>query len=101
MTGAAKAAIDSLTSGCTSARHRQRRRDRDRGVQAFVALPKASVATAIHLVRLNFARYLALALEFQLASDVLQTAITPTLGPIRHSRGDRDDPDGVQLLSLS
>jgi uncharacterized membrane protein len=29
-------------------------------------------------VRLDFARYLALALEFQLAADVLQTAISPT-----------------------
>jgi uncharacterized membrane protein len=29
-------------------------------------------------LRLDFARYLTLALEFQLASDILQTAISPT-----------------------
>ena len=29
-------------------------------------------------VRLSFARYLALALEFQLAADILSTAVAPT-----------------------
>jgi uncharacterized membrane protein len=50
------------------------------GVQAFIALPKAMRGERrFTAVRLDFARYLALALEFQLAADVLQTAITPTL----------------------
>lgn len=50
------------------------------GVHAFVALPKAIRGERrFTAVRLDFARYLALALEFQLAADVLQTAVTPTL----------------------
>jgi uncharacterized membrane protein len=49
-------------------------------VQAFIALPQAMRgARRFTAVRLDFARYLALALEFQLAADVLQTAVTPTL----------------------
>jgi uncharacterized membrane protein len=49
-------------------------------VQAFIALPKAMRgARRFTAVRLDFARYLALALEFQLAADVLQTAVTPTM----------------------
>jgi uncharacterized membrane protein len=50
------------------------------GIQAFIALPKAMRGgQRFTTMRLDFARYLALALEFQLAADVLQTAITPTL----------------------
>jgi uncharacterized membrane protein len=49
------------------------------GIQAFVALPAAVRGRRrFTAVRLDFARYLALALEFQLASDVLQTAISPS-----------------------
>src|SRR5438046_1060430 len=49
-------------------------------VQGFIAVPQASRgARRFTAVRLDFARYLALALEFQLAADVLQTAVTPTL----------------------
>jgi uncharacterized membrane protein len=49
-------------------------------VQAFIALPTAlRGARRFTAVRLDFARYLALALEFQLAADVLQTAVTPTM----------------------
>lgn len=49
------------------------------GVQALVGLPGAVRGTRrFTAVRLDFARYLALALEFQLASDVLQTAISPS-----------------------
>ena len=49
------------------------------GVQAFVGLPAAVRGRRrFTTLRLNFARYLALALEFQLASDVLQTAISPS-----------------------
>jgi len=50
------------------------------GVHAVIALPKAMRGERrFTAVRLDFARYVALALEFQLAADVLQTAITPTL----------------------
>ncbi|HKW47846.1 MAG TPA: DUF1622 domain-containing protein [Gemmatimonadaceae bacterium] len=49
------------------------------GVQAALGLPAAIRGRRrFSAVRLDFARYLALALEFQLASDVLQTAISPT-----------------------
>ena len=49
------------------------------GVQAFLGLPAAVRGRRrFTAVRLDFARYLALALEFQLASDVLQTAISPS-----------------------
>jgi len=49
------------------------------GIQAFAALPKAMRGRRRFTeVRLDFARYLAMALEFQLAADVLQTAISPT-----------------------
>jgi len=49
------------------------------GVQAFVRLPAAVRGRRrFTAVRLDFARYLALALEFQLASDVLETAISPS-----------------------
>lgn len=49
------------------------------GIQAFVALPAAYRGRRRFIsVRLDFARSLALALEFQLAADVLQTAISPT-----------------------
>lgn len=49
------------------------------GVQAVVALPAAVQGRRrFTAVRLDFARYLALALEFQLASDVLLTAISPS-----------------------
>jgi len=41
-------------------------------------------ATLFAGVRLDFARFLALGLEFQLASDVLKTAITPTFEQIGH-----------------
>jgi len=49
------------------------------GARALAALPSAIRGTRRFTeVRLGFARYLALTLEFQLASDVLQTAVTPT-----------------------
>jgi uncharacterized membrane protein len=49
------------------------------GIAAVVALPGAvGGKRRFTQVRLDFARYLALALEFQLASDVLQTAIAPS-----------------------
>jgi len=49
------------------------------GVQTFRELPRALRGQIrFTQVRLDFARYLAMALEFQLASDVLQTAISPT-----------------------
>ncbi len=49
------------------------------GVQAFVRLPAAMRGRRrFTAVRLDFARSLTLALEFQLASDVLQTGISPS-----------------------
>ncbi|HZI41962.1 MAG TPA: DUF1622 domain-containing protein [Gemmatimonadaceae bacterium] len=49
------------------------------GIQALVTLPKAMRGQRRFTeVRLDFARYLAIALEFQLASDVLETAISPS-----------------------
>ena len=49
------------------------------GIQTFRELPGALRGQRrFTQVRLDFARYLAMALEFQLASDVLQTAISPT-----------------------
>jgi len=48
-------------------------------IQAFAELPKAIRGLRRFTeVRLEFARYLAMALEFQLAADVLQTAISPS-----------------------
>ena len=47
-------------------------------VVLFVRNLYADRNTDFHEVRLLLARYLALALEFQLASDVISTAIAPT-----------------------
>ena len=50
-------------------------------VHAFAALVAAHVKRQIatfRSIRLTFSRYLSLALEFQLAADILATAITPT-----------------------
>lgn len=41
-------------------------------------------ATSFNAVRLDFARYLALALEFQLGADILSTAIAPQWLEIRN-----------------
>jgi len=47
--------------------------------QAVAALPAAIRGERRFTgVRLDFARYLALTLEFQLAADVIETALTPT-----------------------
>ena len=40
--------------------------------------------TSFNAVRLDFARYLALALEFQLGADILSTAIAPSWPEIRN-----------------
>ena len=45
---------------------------------AFVRAIGAREAANFNAIRLKFARYLALALEFQLGADILSTAITPT-----------------------
>jgi uncharacterized membrane protein len=53
-------------------------------IGAFYALRELVVAhvscrtTSFTSIRLEFSRYLSLALEFQLASDILSTAIAPT-----------------------
>jgi uncharacterized membrane protein len=49
------------------------------GAQAIAALPAAIRGDRrFTQVRLDFARYLLLTLEFQLAADVIETALTPT-----------------------
>ncbi len=49
-------------------------------------------------VRLGLGRYLALGLEAQLASDVLRTAVAPTLREIGKTSFGRRDPDRTDLL---
>lgn len=44
----------------------------------FVCLLFSSESTDFQPIRLTLARYLALALEFQLGADILSTAIAPT-----------------------
>ncbi|CAA9484753.1 MAG: hypothetical protein AVDCRST_MAG45-379 [uncultured Solirubrobacterales bacterium] len=48
-------------------------------------------------VRLQLGRFLALGLEFQLASDILSTAVSPSFAD-RQAGGHRHDPDRPQLL---
>ena len=49
------------------------------GARAAAALPAAIRGERrFTQVRLDFARYLALTLEFQLAADLIETALTPT-----------------------
>lgn len=45
---------------------------------AFLRALAARESANFNAIRLGFARYLALALEFQLGADILSTAITPT-----------------------
>ena len=45
---------------------------------AFTRALAARQPANFNAIRLGFARYLALALEFQLGADILSTAITPT-----------------------
>ena len=45
---------------------------------AFARALAARESANFNAIRLGFARYLALALEFQLGADILSTAITPT-----------------------
>ena len=45
---------------------------------AFMRALAAREPANFNAIRLGFARYLALALEFQLGADILSTAITPT-----------------------
>ena len=53
------------------------------GFVRFVAIAvRRRRAEAFVPVRLDFGRYLALGLEFQLAGDILQTAIAPTFNEI-------------------
>ena len=47
-------------------------------VAAVIVLLKHPRATEFNLPRLTLARYLVLALEFQLAADILSTAVAPT-----------------------
>ena len=52
---------------------------------ALIAILRALAARKsanFNAIRLGFARYLALALEFQLGADILSTAIAPTWGAI-------------------
>jgi uncharacterized membrane protein len=49
---------------------------------ALVIIHLKGQAQSFTRIRLAFSRYLSLALEFQLASDILSTAIAPTWGEI-------------------
>lgn len=49
---------------------------------AFLNALAARKSANFNAIRLGFARYLALALEFQLGADILSTAIAPTWGAI-------------------
>jgi len=49
-------------------------------------------------IRLTFSRYLSLALEFQLASDILSTSVGPSWARDRKTRRDCRHPDCVELL---
>lgn len=48
----------------------------------MVLVRRDATVQAKNLVRLNLGRWLALALEFELAADILNTAVTPTWGDI-------------------
>ena len=48
----------------------------------LVLVRRDATVQAKNLVRLNLGRWLALALEFELAADILNTAVTPTWGDI-------------------
>ena len=52
-------------------------------------------------IRLLLARYLALALEFQLGADILSTAISPSWDQIGKLGAIADYPHGSQLFSLT
>jgi uncharacterized membrane protein len=49
-----------------------------RGLMAFAASRSAPAEVRFVPIRLTLARYLSLALEFQLAADILSTAISPS-----------------------
>jgi uncharacterized membrane protein len=54
---------------------------------------------AFAALRLDLGRFLALGLEFQLASDLLRTAVSAELSGNRQARGGGGHPHGAQLLS--
>ena len=51
-------------------------------------------------IRLTLARYLALALEFELGADILGTAVSPSWDQIGKPRSRGRDPHGTELLPL-
>jgi len=51
-----------------------------RSLRVFFSSPTAAMGT--EQVRLNLGRWLALALEFELAADILRTAVAPTWNEI-------------------
>ncbi len=52
-------------------------------------------------IRLTFSRYLSLALEFQLASDILSTSIAPSLGRNREIGRYRGDQNVVEFFPFA
>lgn len=52
------------------------------GIVRFLAALVARTAADFNAIRLVLARYLALALEFQLGADILSTAVAPTWNEI-------------------
>jgi uncharacterized membrane protein len=51
-------------------------------------------------IRLFLGRYLALGLEFQLGSDILSTAVAPTIAEVQNLGSHCGYPNGAQLLPL-
>ena len=51
-------------------------------------------------IRLFLGRYLALGLEFQLGSNILSTAVAPTIAEIQDLGSHCGYPNGAQLLPL-
>ena len=66
----------------------------------FVRVLIASEPENYNKIRLLLARYLALALEFQLGADILSTAISPSWDQIGKARGNCRHPYGAELFSL-
>ena len=64
-------------------------------VIGFIRMLGSKQSDGFTRVRINFAHYLALGLEFQLGADILSTAVAPTW---EQTRRHRRDPHRAQLL---
>ena len=64
---------------------------------AIIFVRRSSPANAKNEVRLTLGRWLAVSLEFELAADILNTAVTPT-ERYRETGRDRRPSNRVELL---